>query len=299
MNRSIFFSFILILVSLTWAGSFIAVRLNYEEVSPLFLGFFRFVVATPVMILWAFFRKKTFFLPRKELPSLIVLGLTGVTLIYLCQFYGVAYTTASTSSSLINTNVLFIAVLSAVFLHESFPWNKKLGVLLSFIGVLLVVFGQMNNETIVVDSWFLLGCGLILCSALCWAVYTIVGKRLLQTYDPVQITANAFLIGTICYLPLVLPTLNEGISSVGVSGLIAILYLGLFCSVLAYGAWYYVLSHQQAGRSAVFLTFIPLFTITLSFFIGERPTPLFFLGALLIIGGVLLTQRKNKEVLDE
>ena len=125
------------------------------------------------------------------------------------------------------------------------------------------------------------------------------GKRLLKIYDPVQITANAFLIGTICYLPLVIPTLDEGISSVGVSGLIAILYLGLFCSVLAYGAWYYVLSHQQAGRSAVFLTFIPLFTITLSFFIDERPTLLFFLGALLIIGGVLLTQRKDKETLLE
>jgi drug/metabolite transporter (DMT)-like permease len=282
-------------VSLTWSGSFIVVRLSYQQVSPLYLGFFRFVVATPVMIGIVLLRNKSFFLPRKELPSLIVLGLTGVTLLYIFQFYGVAFTTASTSSSLINTNVLFIAILSAIFLHESFPWNKKAGVLLSFTGVLFVIYGQFHNETIVVDSLFLIGSVLIICSALCWAVYTIVGKHLLRKYDVLQITAHAFLIGLICYLPFVLQDINSNIHTIGSIGLIAILYLGLFCSVFAYVAWYYVLSKQQAARSAMFLTLIPLFTITLSFFIGEIPTPIFFLGAMLIITGVYLTQRKYKE----
>jgi len=295
MNKDLLYSTILIFISLTWAGSFIAVRLCYQVVSPLYLGFFRFVVATPVMIAIVLLRKKTFFLPIKELPSLIVLGLTGVTLIYIFQFYGVAYTTASTASSLINTNVLFIAVFSALFLHEEFPKNKRNGVLLSVIGVFFVVYGQMNSETIVVDSLFLLGCSLILFSALCWAIYTIVGKHLLERYDHLQITANVFLIGLICYLPFVLPNIKSGIQSIDISSLIAILYLGLFCSVFGYVAWYYVLSKQQAAKSAVFLTLIPLFTIILSFFIGERPTIIFFFGAVMIMVGVYLTQRKNKE----
>ena len=295
-NTRILYSLLLCLVSLTWAGSFIAVRLSYQEVSPLYLGFFRFLVATPIMVLIVILRKKEFFLPRKELPSLIVLGLTGVTLIYIFQFYGVAFTTAGTASSLINTNVLFIAILSAIFLKEPFPLNKKIGVLLSFSGVFFVVYGQLNNETIMVDSMFLFGCVLIICSALCWAVYTIVGKHLLETYDTVQITAHVFVIGLVCYLPFVLPNLQENLESVGTMGFIAILYLGLFCSVFAYVAWYYVLSKQQAARSAVFLTLIPLFTITLSFFIGEVPTPLFFLGAVFIMTGVYLTQRKPKEI---
>jgi len=294
-NKQIIYSLLLILVSFTWAGSFVVVRLSYQEVSPLYLGFFRFIVATPLMISIVLLKKKSFFLPRKELPSLIVLGLTGVTLIYIFQFYGVAYTTASTASSLINTNVLFIAIFSALFLHESFPLNKKIGVLLSFIGVFFVVYGQLHNEIIVVDSLFLFGCVLIVCSALCWAVYSIVGKHLLKRYDPFQITAQAFFIGLLCYLPFVLPDLPANIQTVGTMGLIAIFYLGVFCSVFAYVTWYYVLSKQQAARSAVFLTLIPLFTITLSFFIGEIPTPLFFLGAIFIMTGVYLTQRKYKE----
>jgi len=295
MNKNLLYSTILIFISLTWAGSFIAVRLYCEVVSPLYLGFFRFVVATPVMIAIVLLRKKTFFLPRKELPSLIILGLTGVTLIYIFQFYGVAYTTASTASSLINTNVLFIAVFSALFLHEDFPKNKRIGVLLSLIGVFFVVYGQINSENIVVDSLFLIGCSFILISALCWAIYTIVGKRLLEKYDHLQLTANVFLIGTLCYLPFVLPNIKSGIQSIDISSLIAILYLGLLCSVFGYVAWYYVLSKQQAAKSAVFLTLIPLFTIILSFFIGERPTIPFFLGALLVMVGVYITQRKNKE----
>ena len=295
-NTHVFYSLLLILVSLTWAGSFIIVRLSYQEISPLYLGFFRFVVATPLMIVIVLIKKKSFFLPRKELPSLFVLGLTGVTLIYIFQFYGVAFTTAGTASTLINTNVLFIAIFSAIFLKEKFSWNKKIGVILSFTGVFFVIYGQLHNETIVVDSLFLFGCVLILCSALCWAVFTIVGKHLLKKYNTLQITAHAFVIGLICYLPFVLPDLHRNLKTVGTIGVISILYLGVFCSVFAYVAWYYVLSKQQAARSAVFLTLIPLFTITLSFFIGEVPTPLFFFGAMFIIAGVYLTQRKYKEI---
>lgn len=289
---------LLVLVCLTWAGSFIAVRLTYKEVSPMLLGFFRFVVATPVMIAIVLLRRKCFFLPRKELSHVIVLGLTGVTLIYIFQFNGIAFTTASTSSVLINTNVLMIAILSGIFLKEPFHRNKILGIMLSFTGVVLVVFGQMTNEAINVDTLFLTGCIFILCSALCWAVYSIIGKKLLETYDPLQVTANAFLAGLICYIPFALPELLSTDLIFSYSGLIAILYLSLFCSVFAYVAWYVVLAKQEAARSAVFLTLIPLFTIILSFFIGEYPTPLFFIGAILIMYGVYLTQKKRKIILN-
>ncbi len=284
---------LLIFASLAWAGSFIAVRLIYEQIPPVVLGFLRFLVATPVMFCLLISLKKRLFLPIKELPKLIVLGLTGVTFLYIFQFVGVSLTTASTGGVLINTNVLFIAFFSALFLHEQFSLKKTVGILISFAGVFLVVIGQMTNEALVVNQRFLFGCLLIILSAVCWATYSIVGKNLLRNYESVTVTTNAFLLGTLFYLPFVIPDVFPVVQSLSVQGLFAVLYLGLFCSVFAYLSWYHALSHLEAAQSAVFLNFIPLFTILLSFFIGEYPTPLFFVGAVFIMYGVYLTQKSR------
>lgn len=296
MRRSrSFIILLLVFASLTWAGSFVSVRLVYTELSPLYLGFLRFVLAAPLMFLVTIFLKRPLLLPKKEMPSIFILSLTGVTVLYVFQFFGVAYTTAATASVLINTNVLFISLFSALFLKEEFSRNKAVGVLLSFTGVVLVVYAQMTNETIIVDSMFIFGCILVLLSAVCWAVYSIIGKRLLKTYDPFTVNTNVFIVGVLLYLPLVIPDVFPAISNISLDGIIAVIYLGIFCSVFAYAAWYYALQHQQAAESAVFLTLIPLFTMILSFFIiGEKPTILFFLGAAFIMYGVYLTQKRKQ-----
>ena len=282
---------LLAFVSLVWAGSFVAVRMAVKEISPVDLGFLRFLVATPFMVLILLLSKKETRLPAKELLSLSVLGLTGVTLLYIFQFIGIEYTTASTSAVLINTNVIFIVLLSATFLKEKFPLRKSAGIALSFVGVLVVIFAQMTNESIAFSNVFLIGCIFIILSAFCWAIYSIVGKRLLDKYDPFTVTTYAFVLGTIFFLPVVLPDITDVIQGVSFNGWMAILYLALICSVFGYVAWYYALSRIEAGRAAVFLNLIPLFTIVISFFTGEIPTFIFLMGAILIIYGVYLTQK--------
>ena len=102
-------------VALIWAGSFIAVKIGVGEISPVMLAFLRFAIASPIMFLIMISRggKK---LEGKDAPHILLLSLTGVTLLYLLQFMGIKYSTASDSAILINTNVIFIAILSAIFL---------------------------------------------------------------------------------------------------------------------------------------------------------------------------------------
>jgi len=291
MNNKTRISLLLVLISLIWAGSFIAVKITVNEISPIDLGFLRFLVATPVMILFLFLRKKDVRIPKKELPSLIILGLTGVTFLYIFQFIGIEYTTASTSSVLISTNVIFIVILSALFLKEHFSFKRILGVILSFSGVIVVIFAQSSNGKICFNNQFIIGCILILLSAFCWAVYSVVGKKLLTKYDAFAVTTYAFVLGTIFFLPVVFPNVINVIPNISFNGWMAVLYLALLCSVFGYVAWYYALSKMEAGRTAVFLNLIPLFTITLAFFIDEIPTILFLVGAIIIIYGVYLAQK--------
>ena len=277
---------------MTWAGSFVVVKDTVDEVDPIDIGFLRFVVATPIMFVIFLFTKNKKPMPKKELPSLAVLGLTGVTLLYIFQFIGIDLTTASTSSILINTNAIFIAIFSAVFLKEKFSKKKAAGVILSFAGVSTIVFAQITNENIVFSDAFVFGCILILLSAICWAVYSIIGKRLLKTYGAIEVTTYAFILGVIFYIPVVISDIFESVQKIPVNGWISIIYLGVFCSVFGYVAWYYALKNTDASKAAVHLTLIPMFTIILSFiFLNEILTPFFLVGAVLIIVGVYQTQK--------
>ncbi len=291
MNKNILIAFLLILVSLVWAGSFIVVESATKQIDPIDLGFLRFLVATPLMFLLVLLRKKPLTLPKKEMPWLIALGLTGVTLLYLFQFLGIHYTNAPTASVLINTNVIFIAVLSGLFLHEVLSGKRVTGIILSFIGVFVIMFADLSKQEITVDNLFFIGGVLMLLSALCWALYSLIGKRLLRTYDEYVITAYGFGLGTLFYLPFVFFHIGPVLQQTTVDGWIAVLYLALACSLFGYVGWNYGLKHTDASKAAVFLNLIPLFTILMSFFLGTSFTWLFLLGAGLIIYGVYLTQR--------
>lgn len=292
MKNKTFVSLLLVLISLIWGGSFVVVKVVVEEIPSFELGFLRFLVATPFMALFLLLQGKETRLPAKELPYLAILGLTGVTLLYVFQYSGIEFTTASTAAVLINTNVIFIAILSAFFLKEKFSFKKATGIILSFFGVVVVVFAQATNEKIEFSSVFFLGCVFVLLSAFCWAVYSIVGKRLLARYDPFTVITYAFVLGTIFYLPLVIPDVFVVVQNVSFNGWMAVFYVSLLCSVFGYVGWYYALARVDASQAAVFLNFIPLFAIIISFFItGEVPTLFFLIGAILIIYGVYLTQK--------
>jgi drug/metabolite transporter (DMT)-like permease len=290
MRRPLFIPFLLVLVSFVWAGSFIVVSYATQEINPVHLGFLRFLVATPLMVLIVSLQRKPLKLPRKEIPWLVVLGLTGVTLLYLFQFIGITETNAPTASVLINMNVIFIAVLSGLFLHELLTKRRVGGILLSFLGVIVIMLSDLSLEHLSLTSVFFIGCLLMLASAFCWALYTLVGKRLLQTYDPFVITTYAFVFGTVLYIPFVVMDITPVLFHISVNGWLAILYLALTCSIFGYLGWYYALQRIDASKAAVFLNFIPLFTILMSILLGQQLTWFFFLGAVLIIYGVYITQ---------
>ncbi len=291
MNKNLIIAVLLILVSFVWAGSFIVVDITTKEMDPIDLGFLRFLIATPLMILIAVLRKKPLLLPKKELPWLVVLGLTGVTLLYLFQFLGIHFTNAPTASVLINTNVIFIAILSGLYLHETLTRKRVAGIVLSFIGVFVIMFSDISKQALTFDNIFFIGGILMLLSAFCWALYSFVGKRLLKTYDEFVITTYAFGFGTLLYIPFVVLHLGPVLQQTSLNGWLAVLYLALTCSLFGYLGWYYALKHIDASKAAVFLNFIPLFTILMSFFLGTSLTWFFLLGAALIIYGVYITQQ--------
>ncbi len=269
------------IVAQVWGGSFIAIKIGVENIPPISLAFLRFAIASPFMLILSMIWKRSR-INIKELPMLIAIALTGVTLLYILQFTGVKYTSATNASLLINTNVLFIAIFSWIFLKEPFSYRKLAGVLLGFAGAVLVILN--GSLSLSLSS---IGDILIIFSAICWAIYSILGKKMLKNYDAFSLTTYAFIIGTILFIPFIYKDIWR--LEISFTEWLIILYLSLICSVFAYVAWYYVLEKANATEVAIFLNLIPVFAMIMAHFIlGEKITPYTLIGAVFIIYAIYL-----------
>ena len=140
----------------------------------------------------------------------------------------------------------------------------------------------------------LLGNVLILLTAVSWALYSVVGKRLLNKYSTRTLITYTTLIGTIFLIPFSLFELgNSGNFSLNWFGWLNMLYLGGAASVYGYLAWYRALKKLPAVTVGSYLYFRPLLTgIIAAIVLHERVGMLIIIGGVLIIAGTYLSTKK-------
>ena len=279
----------LLFTALIWAGSFIFIKLGLREIGPYNMAFYRFAIASPVLLLAVYLRRRLQSVERGDIPSIVILAITGVTSFYVVQFVALVFTTATNASILINTSVIFIAVIS-LLLGERFTGFKTLGIIMSFIGVILVISnGEIeffSRETFIGDALMML-CGLF------WAIYTLLGKRMLEKYNPEALIAYASAIGSVLLLPF---AIYEGLANpftFSPLAWISLLYLSLLSSVLTYFIWYSALTVMEATEVAVFTCIVPLFAAMMAFLVLGDDIGIFTsIGGVLTVVGVYLVERE-------
>lgn len=282
------------IVAITWAGSFIFIKLGLREVPPVTLALLRFALAFPVIgivTLLTGANKDVEMNLKKDFVPLSILALTGVTLIYIFQYYSMKYTSASTGSIVMNTTVIFMAIFSAIILKEKIGARKILGILLAFFG-LFITLSKNSLEIFRFNSQELLGDVLMIGSAICWAIYSIYSKKTLQSYSPMVSTTVVFGLGAFYLVPFaLLESPLSVIPKITWLGWTSILYLSLLSSVFGYVLWNRGLTRMETVKAGMFLYLIPILTMIFSYlFLGEEITYATVAGGALVIIGVYLTE---------
>jgi len=282
------------IVAITWAGSFIFIKIGLREVPPITLALIRFALAFPVIGIVTLLTEakkdaeKKF---REDFVPFSILALTGVTLLYILQYYSMKYTSASTGSIIMNTSVIFIAVFSAVVLKEKIGARKIVGILLAFFG-LFITISKCSLDVFRFDAPELFGDALMIASAVCWAIYSIYSKKILQSYSPMFSTSVVFGLGAFYLVPFaLLESPLSVITEITWQGWASIFYLSFFSSVFGYVLWNRGLTKVETVKVAMFLYLIPVLTTILSYlFLSEEITYATVAGAALVIFGVYLTE---------
>lgn len=273
---------------LCWASAFAGIRASLAAYTPGQVALLRFLIASAVLAVYAVLTRMH--LPKKQdLGAIAIIGFLGVTAYHLLLNYGELTVTAGAASLLVNTAPIFTALLAIAFLGERLTLRRWVGIAVSFTGVVLIAGGEAKGLSFDFGAW------LILLSAVCISGYIILQKPYLKKYSALQLTTYIIWAGTIFLLPF-LPSLMKTLPTAPLSPTIAVVYLGVFPSAIAYATWAYILAQIPASRAASLLYLVPVLAIIVAWvWLAEIPTVSSLMGGAIVLSGVVLvnTHRQN------
>jgi drug/metabolite transporter (DMT)-like permease len=277
---------------LVWGASFIATKVALQDISPITIVWLRFLMGVVILGVAVILRRQFTLPDRKEWGYFALLGFLGITFHQWLQSNGLQTSEAGTTAWIVATTPVFMALLGWFLLKESLGWIKNLGILLAFLGVLVVV-SKGDFGSVSVGRFGAPGDVLILISAVNWAVFSALSRRGLKSLPASLMMFYVMLFGWVFTSAAFVATESfVEIGNLTFYGWMGIGFLGIFCSGLAYIAWYDALKALTTAQTGVFLYIEPLVAVVVAFFIlGEPITPASLAGGAVILFGVWLVNR--------
>jgi len=275
-----------------WGASFIATKVALKDISPITIVWMRFAMGVIILGLAVTLRKQ-FALPHKnEWGYFSLLGFLGITFHQWLQSNGLKTSEAGTTAWIVATTPVFMALLGWLILKERLTGIKTSGIALAFIGVLLVI-SDGNIASISIGKFGAPGDALILISSVNWAIFSALSRRGLKTYSASLMIFYVMLLGWIFTSVLFVGGGNYvEVPALSMNGWLGVTFLGVFCSGLAYIAWYDALQVLSTAGTGVFLYIEPLIAMAVAFFVlGEAITVASLIGGGVILFGVWLVNR--------
>lgn len=277
---------LLALTPLLWAGNWVLARVIVQDLSPIVLTAARWTLATLLLVVIA--RRDLAPLPsRRDLARMALLGWVGIAGYTVIQYMALEHTTAINGSLVFSTNPVVTVLLAALWLRERIGWRQVAGALLSMAGVAIILtggggawqFARLNPGDL-----------LVVFSTLLWALYSLLGRLVLDRHSPLVVTTWAALASLpalwiaaavdLGQRPLPPLTALHGLSLV---------YMAVFPSLLGFVWWYVGVRALGAGVASIFGNLLPVYTAALSvLFLGETVAAAHLAGGLAVVTGVVL-----------
>lgn len=278
----------LVLAAFFWGSSFVALKHATSVFHPSLVVLGRMVVAALCfMALQAWWRNQHYV--RGDWKYFLLMALAEPCLYSTLETYAVQYTSAS-SAGVINALLPpMVALASWLVLGERMGLYGLLGLLISIGGAIMLSLCTPSSSA---APQPLLGNALELGAMAASCVYVITLKKVSARYSALFLTAIQAFIGTIFFTPWAIyqpmPT------HWSLSGMLAIVYLGVFVSLGGYFLFHWGIMHMRASQASVYVNLVPVFAIVTSMLVlGEQLSAAQLGAAAVVVVGVLISQRQG------
>lgn len=263
-------------------------KITLTEVPTFSFTFLRFLLAS--LVLLPFYLKIRHPIGKNFWK---IFGLSFLAMLNVLLFaFGVQYTAAGVAQAIYTVSPIMAAVFSYFMIKEGFNLKKITGVLLGFIGALIIVFLPLIEKGLATEVT-LLGNILIVIATTCVTLFTVLSKPFQKTYHPIEITTFFSVVTVLIMLPFSLYELQTEPAwwrEVSLAGLLGLLYIGFFGTAFYYLVIQYIVKNTTPTLASMVLYVQPFAAILWAYvFLSETVTAPFFIGILLALAGVWLT----------
>lgn len=285
-----------LLATILWSGNFIVARDIKDIVDPYSLSFYRWLVATLILLPFAILPLiKNIAIIKRHFLYLSIVSILGVSM-FNTLIYIASHTSSALNLSIISiTFPIIVMILARLFFKESIGINKFFGILIVLIGVLLLI--TKGHISVLINISFNIGDLWVLLAAIAFAIYSILLRYKPEGLSMISFQLITFILGTIYLIPLYLiefdtriiidPTLNN---------ITSILYIAICSSLLAFIFWNKSIEILGATKAGMIYYTLPIFTGFLAFiFLDEKITYIHIFSILLIFMGIYITNKNKKE----
>ncbi len=282
---------VMLLHSALSAGTYLAAKRALAELSPFEVALARFTLAGAIY--GALVLSRPVRVARADLLRMAGLGFVAIPLNQGLFLYGLSLTTPGHAALLYAMTPVFVFVLALLRREERASVLKAAGIATAFAGVAVVLGARGQLAGSAGASRALLGDLLVLLAVVAWAVYVVWAKPYAERYGVVATTGITLVAGSLMYLPVGLAlSSTASFAALSALGWGSIAYLVVVTSVVAYLLYLWALAREDASRVAIWSNTQPVLTALLAWAIyGDRLTPSFVVGGVLVIAGVVMTQR--------
>lgn len=271
--------------------SFLFGKIALKYAGPMDILAHRFSAALMALMVVQLFQGAFCKLTRAKFIRILPLALFYPLLFFTFQTYGLQRASSSEAGIIFAAIPIFTWILAAIFLKEKTNRIQKLCIIASVSGVVYISWQNGAGQHFGVSRGILL----LLVSALSYAAYSILAKKMTRRFSSAELSCPMIIISFFCFNLL---ALGRHLYSGSLSSfwlplaradyLAAIAYLGILSSLVTALLTNYVLSKLEASKMSVFGNLATVISIFAGYlFLKEQLTPHHIIGSILIVGGVL------------
>lgn len=297
---------LLLLTTLIWGSNYAIVKRAFAEIDPQAFNAVRLIVASTVFLaamaairslppnrrsegLFASVLYTPSPMAKRDLMGFVGLAIVGTTLYQYWFVGGLARTSVANAALITALTPVLIAFISAAVGEERVALAHWLGALLSLAGIYTVVGPGVHVGG---TTWT--GDLMVFGAICCWSIYTLGSRPLMTRHSPVTVSGVSMAIGTVLYLPAVLPHIRAvAWDRVAFGTWFVIVYSAVFALCISYTIWYAAVREIGSARTSVYSNLVPVVAMaTAAAFLHEPLGVRKILGAAAVLVGVALTRVK-------